>query len=213
MGFYAYIHARPATTDSSGVFYVGKGVGARYRVLPARNRYHGFVLAKHGAENILTGKLSCSSEEIAFDLERGLIKCLRRAEVALCNMTDGGEGSSGYRMPPEVLEKIRIASTLLGQDPDVKARRRAATLRENAKRWSDPEYAARTAQAMRGKKKTRSEASDAARRANAKKSQTPEANAKKAAASKAMWADPVKRARILESRAKKSRGEPVFFQL
>lgn len=206
MGFYAYIHARPGTTDHSGVFYVGKGVGRRYKALPARNRYHGFVLDKHGAENILVGKLTCSSEENAFELERGLIKCLRRAGAVLCNMTDGGEGSSGFQMPPEAKEKIRIASTRLGQDPDVKARRRAATLRENAKRWSDPEYAARTAQAMRGKAKTRSEASDAARRANAQKSRTPEANAKKSAAAKLMWANPEIRARILESRAKKRRG-------
>lgn len=203
MSFYAYIHARPDTADASGVFYVGKGMGSRYKALPVRNRHHGFVLAKHGADNILIGRVPCSSEQIAFDLERGLIKCLRRAGVALSNMTDGGEGSSGHTMSEVSRAKISRAAARLAKDPDVQERRKLATARHSQARWSDPEYAERTAKAMRGVPKTRSAASDAARRANGIQSATPEVAAKKSVAMQAKWADPDFRARMLASRAVK----------
>jgi len=196
MTFYAYVHARPDTTDSSGVFYVGKGVGSRYRPLPARNRHHGFVLDKHGVENILVGKFECSSEEIAFELERGLIKCLRRAGVSLTNMTDGGEGSSGYVMTQEAKDKLAIRAAEVARRPGVAESRSVATTASNNERWADPEYKARTSEAMRGKKKTLSPEALEARRINAKKASTPEANAAKAAASKVRWADPEFRERM-----------------
>lgn len=196
MTFYAYIHAKPEAVDASGVFYVGKGFKGRYRPLPARNRYHGFVLAKYGAENILTGKLDCSSEEISFELERGLIKCLKRAGAPLTNMTDGGEGSSGYVMTDEAKAKISAASTENGRRPEIKAARSAHSTKANNERWADPVYKARVSAAMRGKKKTNSDAALQARRENAKKASSPESNALKAAASRARWADPEFKARM-----------------
>jgi hypothetical protein len=90
MTYFAYVHAKPDTRDALGIFYVGKGKGIRDKDLSVRNRHHGFVLSKHGKENILVGKIECSSESSAFDLERGLIKCLRRMQVNLTNVTDGG---------------------------------------------------------------------------------------------------------------------------
>lgn len=207
MTFYAYIHVKPEAVDVSGVFYVGKGFKGRHRPLPARNRHHGFVLAKYGAENILTGKLDCSSEEISFELERGLIKCLKRAGAPLTNMTDGGEGSSGYVMTDEAKAKISAHSVVMANDPRIKAIRSAVAIRENAARWSDPEYRVRTAEAMRGKKKTPSAAATQARRENSLKS-TPESNALKAAATKARWTDPEFRARMSVKR-KAAWADPV----
>lgn len=204
MAFYAYAHARPGTTDCSGVFYVGKGTRARHKALPARNRYHGFVLDKYGPENILVGRLECSNEEIAFELEKGLIKCFRRAGVGLANMTEGGEGSSGYVMPQEARDKIAVASAKLAQRPEVQESRRAASKAFNQQQWSDPAKAAKVVSAMQGVPKKRTAASDAARRANALKSQTPEANAKKAEASKKLWADPVFREKVLRIRREKA---------
>ena len=212
MTFYAYIHAKPDASVLSDVFYVGKGVGSRYKVLTARNRYHGFVVNKHGASNVLVGKLDCSNEETAFELERGLIKCLRRSGVNLCNMTEGGEGSSGYRMPPEVRAKVSAAAKLVAVRPGVSERRSAATKAHNAFKWADPVYAERTAKAMRGVAKTPSEAATAARRANGAKSATPEAAAKKSAAFKALWSDPAFRARMLKSRAEKAAARKLTIQ-
>lgn len=208
MTFYAYVHCRPGAADSSGVFYVGKGKGARYRVLPKRNRYHGFIVDKHGADNIEVAKLECSSEQIAFDLEQGLIKCLKRSGVQLTNMTEGGEGSSGYVMSGEAKAKIAEHARLMAQDPEIQARRSAATKKHSTGYWADPENRAKTMAAMRGKKKTRSTASDEARRANAKKALTPEAMAKRSAACKARWADPVFREKMAEIR-RKSWQDPV----
>lgn len=94
--FYAYLHARPSAVDIGGVFYIGKGKGGRAYALKNRNRHHLNVIEKYGRENILIGMLECSSEDIAFALEKGLIRCLRRAGVSLCNQSDGGEGNAGF---------------------------------------------------------------------------------------------------------------------
>jgi len=126
MTSYAYLHARPGTIEASGIFYVGKGLLKRALSVYGRNKHHQNVVAKHGAENILIGKIECSSEETAFDLEKGLIKCLRRMGVLLTNQTDGGEGTvgivpsaesnakrsaalKGIPLQPGHSEKIRIA--------------------------------------------------------------------------------------------------------
>lgn len=103
---YAYIFCRP---DSSP-FYVGKGTLARSKWLKGRNPYCQRVIDKYGPENILIGLLECSSEEIAFELEKGLIKCFKRMGVELTNMTDGGEGPSGNVLSEETRRKIGIAS-------------------------------------------------------------------------------------------------------
>lgn len=200
MNYFAYVHAKPKTINSSGIFYVGKGKGKRHLDLMARNRFHGFVTDKHGKSNILIGKIDCSSEEIAFELEKGLIKCLRRAGVDLTNMTDGGDGSSGYVMPQAVKDKMSIAIKEVHKRPGYKAAKREETKRISTERWASDEYRDRVCAAMKGKKKTMSQAGYDARVKNAQKSNTPEANAKKAAASKAMWADPEFRKMMSERR-------------
>lgn len=200
MTYYAYVHARPDTEDSSGVFYVGKGVRSRYRPLPIRNKFHGHVVKKYGADNILVGRLDCSDEATAFSLEQGLIKCLRRAGVKLTNMTDGGEGSSGAVVTAETRAKISAANKIAQNQPHLSEKRSRYARKANAERWADPEYKARAAQSMRGVKKTTTDASTQARRENAKKAQTPEAKALRAAASKARWADPEFRAKMAEKK-------------
>lgn len=98
MTYYAYVHARPETTSADDIFYVGKGNSiARSRNLSGRNPYHANVISKYGKDTILIGTIGCSSESAAFELEKGLIKCLRRMGVALTNMTDGGEGQTSAK--------------------------------------------------------------------------------------------------------------------
>lgn len=104
---YVYLHARPNTVTVEGIFYVGKGRNNRYRQMSHRNLHHSNVVAKHGKDNILISKIDSSSEEVAFELERGLIKCLRRMRVSLANQTDGGEGASGYVRSDESKARIR----------------------------------------------------------------------------------------------------------
>jgi hypothetical protein len=126
--YYAYIHCKP-----DGVpFYVGKGKGSRCRLMSERNPHHQRVINKHGAKNILFGTLNCSSEATAFELEIGLIKCLKRANVRLTNMTAGGEGQSGAVASAETRAKQSKAhignqhAKGLVHSPEAKARMSAA---------------------------------------------------------------------------------------
>lgn len=85
---FAYIHCKPTGVP----FYVGKGALRRAKYLGDRNQHHQNIVKKYGKSNILIGTIECSSAEIAYDLEAGIIKCLRRSGVELCNLTAGGDG-------------------------------------------------------------------------------------------------------------------------
>lgn len=102
--FYAYIHARPDGTP----FYVGKGFGKRAHKFEQRTRYHQNIVAQCGGwDKILVSRYPVSSEEFAFEIEKGLIKTLRRMGHKLCNLTDGGEGASGAVVSEETRQKLR----------------------------------------------------------------------------------------------------------
>lgn len=115
--FGAYVHARP----DGRIFYVGKGKEKRARNL-RRNSYHKKVVGKHGAENIRVGFIPCSSEEIAFALEMGIIKCLRRMGVTLTNQTDGGEGCTGLVQTDEAKAKVSRANKGRKATPEHRAK-------------------------------------------------------------------------------------------
>lgn len=93
--FCAYVHFKPDMTP----FYVGKGSVKRAHDLKPkkRNDWHGRVVAKYGAENIIIETMPCKSEAEAFLRESLAIKALKITGAKLCNMTDGGEGTSGSK--------------------------------------------------------------------------------------------------------------------
>lgn len=126
--FYAYLHARPDTVDAHGVFYVGKGHRDRIRDFSHRNQHHKNIVAKHGRENILLGRLDCSDEATAITLEQGLIKCFRRMGVPLANVTAGGEGLTGHRHSDATKAKMRAAALGRPRSAETKAKLRAANL-------------------------------------------------------------------------------------
>ena len=108
MTSFAYVHCKP-----DGIpFYVGKGALRRVKYLGERNPYHKAVVNKHGKENILIGMLECSTDAIAFDLEKGLIKCLKASGVKLTNFTDGGEGC--INPTPETRQRLSEAAKKRG---------------------------------------------------------------------------------------------------
>jgi hypothetical protein len=78
-----------------------------------RNRHYRNVVAKHGKAAIVVGGFECSTEQFALDLEVGLIKLLRKAGVGIVNMTNGGEGVSGWKMPQD--QKIKMINKLKGR--------------------------------------------------------------------------------------------------
>lgn len=105
----AYVHARPNTVDTNGIFYVGKGRMYRARKIGRLNAHYINIVNKYGKENILVGSFDCSTEGIAFELEKGLIKCLKRMGVKLSNATLGGDGVSGYTHTEEWRSKHSAA--------------------------------------------------------------------------------------------------------
>jgi hypothetical protein len=222
MTFYAYLHAKPTTVDASGIFYVGKGNGKRAYEIARSNKHHSNIVAKYGKEGILVSKIDCSSEDIAFELEKGLIKCLRRMGVNLANRTEGGEGISGHKHTDEAKLAIRAArlkdvSTSEGLDhmrqiAKIKSEELVSEVSSMFKSlWSDPDYKRRVSlsQSLAQKGKPITEVKFKSVISNAEKARDrlndPEIKAesarKNSEKSKAMWATPGFREMMAERRA------------
>ena len=91
--YYVYLHRRASDNKP---FYVGKGKNTRSHSTFGRNKRWNNTYKKHGLiVEILYDNLS---EEDAFNLEKDTITEMKyHFEDTLCNMTDGGEGVSGYK--------------------------------------------------------------------------------------------------------------------
>ncbi len=165
--FYVYVLARP----DGRPFYVGKGQGNR--IYKHEIQAHGRCrcnkcniirkIWRNGGEVQRYKVLETSDEREAFEFERELIALYGREN--LCNLTDGGEGKSGYRESPESKAKRVAALKNAYRNPEVKARHSAMIRR----RWSEKSYRDRVALAI------------------AEAQRTPEARASKGIISKAMW--------------------------
>jgi hypothetical protein len=99
MEHYVYIHKCPL---SNNIKYVGKGRGNRaYITTPSRRHAH----HRNWLESLKNKNLNpivkilefFKEEKEAFRYERTLIKNMRKKGINLCNITDGGEGSSGLK--------------------------------------------------------------------------------------------------------------------
>jgi hypothetical protein len=112
-----------------------------------RGRWHKFVIDKHGPENILIGTIPCSTDAISVELEIGLIKCFRRMGVSLTNMTDGGDGISGYKFTPEQRETLSEAQRKAQGTPKRREESRQQMLASNP--MSDPIVRERYLQSMK----------------------------------------------------------------
>lgn len=101
--FYTYLHRRESDNKP---FYIGKGQGKRAWSHKGRNTHWTRVVGKHGLKVEILAEWSC--EKQAFDHEKFLIVCFRDIGFDLVNMTDGGDGASGYKHKPEHIQKISI---------------------------------------------------------------------------------------------------------
>lgn len=99
--YYVYLHKR----KSDGlIFYVGKGSGYRAWVKLGRNPYWNNVVNKHGLEvEILFDNLS---EEESHQVEIDTILELKYFGYVLTNISDGGEGYSGYKWSDNIRLKL-----------------------------------------------------------------------------------------------------------
>ncbi len=95
--YYVYAHRKETNGE---IFYVGKGSGKRaYK--KDRSDWWKNIVNKHGRKvEILSDNLT---EEDAFELEKFVISEMKGK---LCNMTEGGEGSSGFKHSQESKDKL-----------------------------------------------------------------------------------------------------------
>jgi len=98
---YTYFHTR---NDTGAVFYVGKGKGARAHSHDNRNIHWGRVVAKHGYT--VHFAMVDVAEVDALEHEKFLILCFKNMGIKLVNMTDGGDGVSGYKHSEESIASM-----------------------------------------------------------------------------------------------------------
>jgi len=116
--FYTYAHYK---ADTKEIFYIGKGSGRRAYDSSQRSKFWKSVVAKHGFSVEILASWYC--EKDAFSHEKFLIETFRSMGFRLCNMTDGGEGVSGYKMDEQTLKRRSAAIWLANQNPDSKRRK------------------------------------------------------------------------------------------
>lgn len=98
-----YAHYKPDNT----VFYVGKGVEKRAYSKSSRTQYWKNVVAKYGYTVKVLSRWE--TDEEAFEHEKFLISCFRELGHPLVNLTNGGEGTSGFKWKQESKTKLSNA--------------------------------------------------------------------------------------------------------
>lgn len=97
---------------------MGKGcdsTGKRSHVFDRRSIYHKNIVIKHGRKNILIYVFECESETQAFADEIHQIAQLRKEGYKLCNLTEGGEGASGFKHEVSKETRIKISNANRGR--------------------------------------------------------------------------------------------------
>jgi hypothetical protein len=112
--YYTYGHYK---ADSKQLFYIGKGKDRRAHEKDSRSDYWRNIVNKHGYSIEIFAEWE--SEEDAFIHEKFLIECFRDL-TDLCNLTEGGEGCSGYIWSDEQKAKLksRLHPNLGKKTPD-----------------------------------------------------------------------------------------------
>lgn len=224
--FYTYFHTR---NDTQKPFYIGKGSGKRaHAVGRERNKHWCNIVKKHGHVVHIAAEWSTESE--ALEHEKFLITCFRDMGIELCNMTDGGEGTSGWVPTSENRSNIGAAakrrwddtdykkrvsdSILLAQTDEVKIRRATSIKRAHTrpevkdrvsaahkKLWTDLTYREKIIKSRLANKESPEERDIRIAKSTATK-RTPEARAKTSEQTRLRWADPEYRMKMAISNNK-----------
>jgi hypothetical protein len=169
--YYTYIHFKKDTNEP---FYIGKGRGDRYLVKSKRNQHWNNVVKKHG----FTAEIVCrwNTEDEALVHEKFLIECFKGIGIPLANLTDGGEGTSGWvpsedwRKKKSNSQKQKFVNPMLNEI----SRKKSAESRTGM--LLSESHKAKISQSLIGNKRSSG------------MKQTAESNAKRSQAMKAIWA-------------------------
>jgi hypothetical protein len=149
--YFVYVHTRPDKIGINSIFYVGKGTETRVNYLHRKqNKFHSRVVDKIGKENIKIKRIECDSEQHALDMEILIISILKRLGVQLCNMTDGGEGLSGFRPTAETRNKMSIS----GKNVQGSEHSRAIKSKNTKISWENEETRIKRTNSIRAARKT-----------------------------------------------------------
>jgi len=138
MIYYVYQHRK---ADTNEIFYVGKGKGKRLLGLQGRNKYWKNTVNKHGfVAEIIKSNLE---EEFALLIEMELIDTYRKRGINLVNLTNGGEGASGYSHPISEETKKILSDKAKGRPGGFKSEHftdemREAVIESNKRRKMTP---------------------------------------------------------------------------
>ena len=144
--FYTYLHLRESDSQP---FYIGKGKGRRAWAHVGRNVHWKNVVAKHGLKVEICAEWKCEKE--AFEHEKFLISCFKDIGFKLVNLTDGGEGASGYKQTPEAIAKTVAAHKGAKRSSEVKKNISLSKIGKPGPKKSD-ETKAKISEANKGKK-------------------------------------------------------------
>lgn len=114
--FYVYAHtiaSHDGPRPFGEIFYIGKGFGRRAKEKRNRSKHWDNIVKKYGYNvHYFESELT---EEQAFAAEKRYIKAIGREDLGhgtLINLTDGGEGISGFIATEETKQKV--SKSLIG---------------------------------------------------------------------------------------------------
>lgn len=146
--YYTYVDI----TKDDRPFYVGKGNKSRLTA-QERNDVWSNIVQKHGFKRRIV-VFETLHEQWAFDKEVELIALFKtnmhRVGHWGANLTDGGEGSSGYKHTEHALKQMRAAK--VGWKPSAELLKKASDANKGRKRSADA--VKRSADAHRGQKRS-----------------------------------------------------------
>jgi hypothetical protein len=117
--FYTYAYSDPSRNNE--IIYIGKGAKRRAWDHLKRKKMHPFIqrlqkMKRLGIEPKIEILAKDISEETAFSLEMWFIYKFGRKDLGkgtLLNLTDGGEGSAGYKLSPLSPEQLKKRSATM----------------------------------------------------------------------------------------------------
>lgn len=111
-----YTYTLSSSKNPEIPFYIGKGFGKRMYIherLAVQEKHPNLHLQRkirnilnENNEIIIQKVIDNISEDIAFAKEKELISYYKSIGIKLCNLTDGGEGASGYICSQELRKRL-----------------------------------------------------------------------------------------------------------